>query len=82
MGPAVIITIGVLFLLHQTRGDMFDFSNTYPIILIVMGAVLLASSMAPMTGHVEPSMAPPPPSPPASPAMPGSPQNPASGQGR
>jgi hypothetical protein len=81
MGPAVIITIGVLFLLHQTRGDMFDFSNTYPIILIVMGAVLLASSMAPMTGHVEPSIAPPP-SPPASPAMPGSPQNPAPGQGR
>ena len=65
MGPAVLITIGVLFLLHEVRGDVFDFSNTYPFILIVIGAVLLASSMAPMTGHVEPTTAPPPSVPPA-----------------
>ncbi len=30
MGPAVLITIGVLFLLHEVRGAFFDFSNTYP----------------------------------------------------
>ena len=73
MGPAVLITIGVLFLLHEVRGDMFDFSNTFPFILIVIGAILLASSMAPMTGHVDSITAPPPPS--APPATPGPAQN-------
>jgi hypothetical protein len=67
MGPAVLITIGVLFLLHEVRGDVFDFSNTYPFILIVIGAILLASSMAPMTGHVDSMTAPPPTVPPATP---------------
>jgi hypothetical protein len=60
MGPAVIVTVGVLFLLSQTRSDAFDFSNTYPFILIVIGAVLLASSMAPITGHVDSTMGRPP----------------------
>jgi hypothetical protein len=66
MGPAVLITIGVLFLLHEVRGDAFDFGNTYPFILIVIGAVMLASSMAPMTGHIDSSTATPPSIPPAS----------------
>ena len=66
MGPAVLITIGVLFLLHEVRGDTFDFGNTYPFILIVIGAVMLASSMAPMTGHIDSTVAPPPHVPPAS----------------
>jgi hypothetical protein len=79
MGPAVLITIGVLFLLHEVRGAFFDFSNTYPFILIVIGAVLLASSMAPMTGHVDSMSAPPPAVPPATP---GAPQNSVPGQGR
>jgi hypothetical protein len=84
MGPAVIVTIGVLFLLHQVRGDTFDFSNTWPFILIVIGAVMLASSMAPMTGHIDPSTAPPPPVPPASvpPAAGGPAQSSLPGQGR
>jgi Domain of unknown function (DUF5668) len=85
MGPAVLITIGVLFLLHEVRGYMFDFSNTYPFILIVIGAVMLASSMAPMTGHVDSVAAPPPPSvPPASvpPATGGPAQGSVPGQGR
>ncbi len=47
MGPAVLITIGVLFLLHEVRGSIFDFSNTWPFILIVIGAILLASSVFP-----------------------------------
>jgi hypothetical protein len=59
MGPAVVITIGVLFLLQQTRGGSFDFGNTYPLILVVIGAILLASSLAPMEGHVTSEMAPP-----------------------
>lgn len=67
MGPAVLITIGVLFLLHQGRGDTFDFSNTWPFILIVVGAILLASAVAPMTGHVDSMTMPPPAVPPATP---------------
>jgi hypothetical protein len=79
MGPAVIITIGVLFLLHEVRGDIFDFSNTYPFILIVIGAILLASSTAPMTGHVDFTATSPPSVPPATP---GSTQNSLPGQGQ
>jgi len=71
-GPAVVITIGVLFLLHQVHGGRFYFGNTWPVILVVMGILLLASSMAPREGHIEPSPsvppAPPPPGvPPANP---------------
>lgn len=79
MGPAVLITIGVLFLLHEMRGDMFDFSNTYPFILIVIGAILLASSLAPMDGHVDSIAAAPPAVPPAAP---GPAQNSLPGQGQ
>ena len=79
MGPAVLITIGVLFLLHEVRGEMFDFSNTYPFILIVIGAVMLASSMAPTTGHIDSTTVPPPAAPPATP---GPAQNSLPGQGR
>ena len=83
MGPAVLITIGVLFLLHEVRGSMFDFSNTYPFILIVIGAILLASAMAPMDGHIDSMAAPPPGVPQAGPpATPGSAQSPLPGQGR
>jgi hypothetical protein len=64
MGPAIIITIGLLFLLSETRSGAFDFSNTYPVILIVIGAVSLAAALAPMEGHVTSSAAPAiPPSP-------------------
>ena len=84
MGPAVLITSGVLFLLHEVRGDTFDFGNTYPFILIVIGAVMLASSMAPMTGHIDSTVAPPPPVPPASvpPAAGGPAQGSLPGQGQ
>ena len=84
MGPAVLITIGVLFLLHEVRGESFDFGNTYPFILIVIGAVMLASSMAPMTGHIDSTVAPPPPVPPASvpPAAGGPAQGSLPGQGQ
>ena len=87
VGPAVIVTVGVLFLLQQMRGGTFDFGNTYPVILVVIGAILLASSLAPMDGHINanaPQVNPgaPPPS-----AAPGAPtqsqyQSPYSGQGQ
>ncbi len=85
LGPAVIVTVGVLFLLQQARGGYFDFGNTYPVILVVIGAILLASSLAPMEGHVSSVVAPPPvPQPPAPPsgAAPGSISSSMPGQGR
>ena len=81
MGPAVLITVGVLFLLDQMRHGYFSFSNTFPVILIVIGAISLASSLAPMDGHVSDAYPPVPP-----PVMPGptqnTPQNPLPGQGQ
>jgi hypothetical protein len=82
MGPAVIITVGVLFLLDQMRGGYFSFGNTYPVILIVIGVISLAAAAAPTEGHISG------PVPPAAPGTPGSvppaPQNqfPGQGQGR
>ena len=79
LGPAVIVTVGVLFLLQQMRGGYFDFGNTYPVILVVIGAILLASSLAPMDGHINPAVQPQaqsqvPPPPPNTPG-PTTPQN-------
>jgi hypothetical protein len=80
MGPAIIITIGVLFLLDQVRGGNFSFDNTYPVILIVIGAISLAAAAAPAEGHVTGPVAP------AAPGAPGSapavPQNQIPGQGQ
>ena len=39
MGPAILITVGLLFLLDQMRGGYFSFSNTFPVILIVIGVM-------------------------------------------
>jgi hypothetical protein len=61
MGPAILITIGILFLLSEVAGGNFDFSNTYPVIIIVIGAVSLAAAVAPMDGHVFSRAVPPPP---------------------
>ena len=80
MGPAVIITVGVLFLLDQMRGGYFDFSNTFPVILIVIGVVSLASALAPMDGHISGTLPPAAPPPPGTAAN--APQNPSAGQGQ
>src|SRR5580698_2803774 len=74
LGPAVIVTVGVLFLLQQMRGGCSVFGTTCPVILVVIGAILLASPLAPMTGHIDaniPQQVPPPPPP----AAPGPTQN-------
>jgi hypothetical protein len=70
MGPAIVVTIGVLFLLNQMRGGYFSFSNTFPVILIVIGTMSLASSLAPMDGHIDSSYPTVPP-----PGAPGPTQN-------
>jgi hypothetical protein len=66
MGPVVVVTVGVLFLLQEMRGGYFDFGNTYPVILIVIGLISLASAMASSEGHVSsaPPIQPIPPIPP------------------
>ena len=76
MGPAVVITVGMLFLLEQTRSG-FSFGQAWPIILVVIGAISLASALAPMDGHISsttpagaPAQAPPPQVPPASAPVP------------
>jgi hypothetical protein len=83
MGPAILITLGVLFLLHQVRGGHFDFGNTWPVLLMVIGIILLASSVAPREGHIEPapSIAVPPPPPMPPPVVP-PPQAPYNSQGQ
>jgi len=70
-GPAVLITIGVLFLIDRSNWD-WGFHRTWPVILLVIGAIKLAEAMASTEGHVsgpaplppQPPMAPPPPPPP------------------
>ena len=80
MGPAVVITIGLLFLLQEMRGGYLGFDNTYPLILVVIGAILLGSSLAPSEGHVSEVAPPQAPPTPGSPA--GSAQNSFPGQGQ
>jgi hypothetical protein len=80
MGPAIIITVGVLFLLDQMTGGNFSFGNTYPVILIVIGAISLAAAASSAEGHV--SGTEPPPAPVAAPSVPTAPQNQMPGQGQ
>lgn len=71
-GPAVLITIGVLFLVDRSNWD-WGFHRTWPIILLVIGVIKLAEAMASTEGHVglppanppQPPYVPPPPPPPA-----------------
>ena len=61
MGPAVVVTVGVLFLLDQLRGGYLAFGNTFPVILIVSGVISLASNLAPADGHISGPVLPTPP---------------------
>jgi hypothetical protein len=79
MGPAILITIGLLFLLSELRGGYFDFGNTWPVILLVIGAISLASALAPTEGHISGPFSPAPPAAPGS--VPPPTQNPFPGQG-
>jgi B-box zinc finger len=66
MGPAMLVTIGVLFLLDTT--SRVGFGRTWPAILLVIGVVKLMQSNASSAGHIgpfppgaPPSVPPPPP---------------------
>lgn len=84
MGPAIMITIGGLFLLQTL--DVMSFHYTWPVILIVIGAVQVLAHSAPATNHVQPAWwmsrtqaTMPPQNPPAAPYTPPAP--PSTGEG-
>ena len=51
MGPAVLITLGVLFLLDSYR--VVRFNESFPVLLLVIGCVLLISRTGSTEGHIE-----------------------------
>jgi hypothetical protein len=74
MGPAILVTLGVLFLLDSAGRIGFD--RTWPAILLVIGVVKLVQSNASSEGHIV-RMAPGfPPTPPPSAPPPESPSSP------
>jgi hypothetical protein len=58
MGPAILMTVGVLFLLQTLR--VVDFDRTWPAIVLMAGVVKLLQSTASSEGHVEPALPTPP----------------------
>jgi len=52
MGPAILITLGFLFLLEEYFRIRFD--DTWPLLLIVMGLLSFAARSASTEGHVQP----------------------------
>lgn len=51
-GAALIITVGVLFLL-QSFG-IADFGQTWPVLIIVVGLFSFGSNTAPIDNHIQP----------------------------
>lgn len=79
IGPAVLITLGVLFLLDQMgHYHWMDFSYTWPALLIVIGLVKLLEHGASPEGHVprEYAAMPPYPGQPVPPTVSGYPMQP------
>lgn len=70
MGPAVLITIGVLFLLAQaTQMYWLDWGHTWPALLIVIGLVQFLQFSASAAGHIPPGYMPAPPGQPVAPPV-------------
>ena len=77
MGPAVLITLGVLFLLDQVvHVHWLHFDNTWPALLIVIGLVMFLQHNASPAGHVPREYGVMQPPPPGAPLYPGQPQTP------
>ncbi len=81
IGPAVLVTLGVLFLLQEYYIVSFD--QSWPVLLLVIGVMIFLSRTAPTEGHISGAIygtyiAPAPPaaqSSPAPPTPPAPPQN-------
>src|SRR6266852_3603381 len=58
MGPAMLLTIGSLFLLENVH--VANFGRTWPVILLVIGAVKLLQGSASIEGHIPPGGSIPP----------------------
>lgn len=58
MGPAVLVTLGLLFLLANMAD--YPFERTWPILLIVIGAIQVVRYVIPDDGHLNPGQYPPP----------------------
>src|SRR5690242_11471517 len=52
MGAAVLITLGVLFLLESY--NVISFDRSFPVLLLVIGCVLLVARTGSTEGHVQP----------------------------
>jgi len=79
MGPAILVTLGVLFLLETT--SRVGFGRTWPAMLLVIGVVKLMQSNASSDGHIgslPPGIPGVPPSAPPPPPVVESPQSPTS----
>jgi hypothetical protein len=71
-GPILLITIGILFAMHQA--GVVSFARTWPLILIVLGVMkLIERTVAPPAPPLPPYMPPPygapPPPPPGGPRV-------------
>ena len=55
MGPAIVTTLGILFLLSEFRHGSASIGHTFPILFIVIGIILLASAVAqsPVIGFID-----------------------------
>ena len=65
MGPAILVTLGVLLLLSEMHAVPFDY--TWPVLLIVIGVIKVMQSNASTQGHVQPNLYPGYPGYPAAP---------------
>jgi hypothetical protein len=74
MGPAMMVTIGFLFLLESLH--VANFGRTWPVILLVIGGIRLMQGSASLEGHVAQGLSSPggpiPPVPPVPPVPPSS----------
>lgn len=52
MGAAVLITLGVLFLMESY--NVIPFDRSFPVLLLVIGCVLLVSRTGSTEGHIQP----------------------------
>ena len=83
-GPVIVFTFGVLFLLNNLHESNLGFHRTWPVILLVVGALKLMQGSASVEGHISPLPGanpvggPIPPAPPVPPAPPGPPVPPTS----
>jgi hypothetical protein len=78
-GPTIVFTIGVLFLLNNLHESNLGFHRTWPVILLVVGALKLLQGSASVEGHIpvlgpgaNPAGGPIPPAPPVPPVPPAS----------